>query len=142
MPWPSVDEKRRSKRKTFKEATEEGQYLGHNNLWQWPLLVLIYKELSGMVRREGRAPCIGTNESRSFPTPLGRSVSIKAQKFKNKQSSFRDKTSILGSERMKEVSLCLDGTFPVVNVAIQGVAINPIYAFARTFVNAFARTFV
>ena len=52
MPWPSVDQKRRSERKTFKEATEEGQYLGHNNLWQWPLLVLIYKELSGMVRRE------------------------------------------------------------------------------------------
>lgn len=59
MPWPSVDQKRRSERKTFKEATEEGQYLGHNNLWQWPLLVLIYKELSGMVRREGRAPCMG-----------------------------------------------------------------------------------
>ena len=84
----------------------------------------------------------GTNESRSCPTPLGRSVSIKAYKFKAEQSSFRDKTSILGSERMKEVSLCLDGTFPVVNVAIQGGAINPICAFARTFEKAFARTFV
>ena len=43
---------------------------------------------------------------------------------------------------MKEVSLCLDGTFPVVNVAIQEGAIITIYAFARTFESAFARTFV
>ena len=56
MPWPSVDQKRRSgERETFKEATEEGQYLERNSPWYWLLLVFIYKELSGMpVGREGR----------------------------------------------------------------------------------------